>query len=193
MRYPVEEYRLFYESAEKVTERRLAANRFNYSICTALLLAVVYMVNWSRTNLQYSYLGLLFACLLSALATVFCYYWLKQINDFKQLNNAKFQVLQQMAPRVWFGPACPENLSSAEPFKEEWRIMEENQELILLRTGKLTVLGSSNAELFIPKAFIFCFVALFIVSLVPIAFHFGEFWDGMRSVVNLWSPVYMQR
>jgi hypothetical protein len=32
-----DEFKLFYESAEKVTDRRNAANRWNYSICIAIL------------------------------------------------------------------------------------------------------------------------------------------------------------
>ena len=33
-----EEFQLFYESTEKVTDRRLNANRWNYSICIAILI-----------------------------------------------------------------------------------------------------------------------------------------------------------
>lgn len=189
-RYSFEEFQLVYESAEKVTERRLSLNRFNYSVCVALLLATVYMVNWSRTNLQYSYLGLFFAFALSVLAVLFCIYWLAIISDYKRLNNAKFAVLAEMAPRVWFGPNAPPNLVSAEPFKREWRIVKTIE--LDFRKDKLQVLSSSSAELFVPKAFMACFVFLGIFAALPILFHLHEFWDGVTAVIHMWSPVPAQ-
>ena len=36
-----EEFELFYKSTERVSDQRLALNRWNYAICTAILIACV--------------------------------------------------------------------------------------------------------------------------------------------------------
>lgn len=48
-----EEFKLFYESAEKVTDRRLSANRWNYSICTAILIAIAGILNWGLSKTSF--------------------------------------------------------------------------------------------------------------------------------------------
>jgi hypothetical protein len=40
MRLSFDEFKLYYESTEKVTDRRLETNRWNYSICIATLVAI---------------------------------------------------------------------------------------------------------------------------------------------------------
>jgi hypothetical protein len=49
-KFAFEEYKLFYESTEKVTNRCLVANRWNYSICTAILVAIAVILNWGFLN-----------------------------------------------------------------------------------------------------------------------------------------------
>lgn len=39
-KYSFEEFKLIYESAEKVTDRRLQTNRWNYVICIAISSAI---------------------------------------------------------------------------------------------------------------------------------------------------------
>ena len=46
-KYSFEEFQLYYESTEKVTDRRQNGNKLNYSICVAVLLAIAYIWNWS--------------------------------------------------------------------------------------------------------------------------------------------------
>ena len=52
-----EEFKLYYESTEKVTERRLSANTWNYSICIAIIVAIAGIVKWSTGNRSFSTLG----------------------------------------------------------------------------------------------------------------------------------------
>lgn len=86
-----EEFKLYYESAEKVTERRLSANSWNYSLCVAIVVAIAVMINWTVGNRPFFYVALVGVIVLSLMATFFCSLWLGQIDDFKLLNNAKFK------------------------------------------------------------------------------------------------------
>lgn len=148
-----EEFKLFYESAEKVTERRLAANRWNYSICTAILVAVIALARLgtaSPTLALLSAIGMLLLCLFAAL---YCSLWIGQIRDFKSLNNAKFGVLEGMAPRVRFSHEAKDPRVSGEPFKEEWAALQKQNALQEAIGLKIVALKSSNIEYVIPRAF----------------------------------------
>lgn len=102
-----DEYRLVYDSAERVTDRRVELNRWNYSINVAILIAVAAIANWSFQNPPLFWFATVAAGVLCLMAIFLCSLWIGQVRDMKLLNNAKFKVLEEMAPRVEFdlGPA----------------------------------------------------------------------------------------
>ena len=121
-----EEFKLIYESAEKVTDRRLTKNSQNYSISVGITLAIAVIANWSISNPRYRFSGFTLIAVVSGMASVYAKLWLKQILDFKLLNTAKFEVLNEMAPFIEFpakenGEKC---IVSYQPFKREWEIMK---------------------------------------------------------------------
>jgi hypothetical protein len=46
-RVSFDEFKLYYESTEKVTNRRLSANTWNYSICIGMIVAMAGIIKWS--------------------------------------------------------------------------------------------------------------------------------------------------
>lgn len=58
VRLSFDEFKLYYDSTEKVTDRRLETNRWNYSICIAMLVAIAIITNWSLTNPTLTWIGL---------------------------------------------------------------------------------------------------------------------------------------
>src|ERR1022692_2522185 len=119
-----DEFKLYYESTERVTDRRLETNRWNYSICIATLIAVGVLTKWSLADAALLWVGLVAVAMLSVMAAVFCALWVGQIKDFKKLNNAKFSVLNEMAPRLEFDPENPGAVVSFLPFEKEWEAMK---------------------------------------------------------------------
>src|ERR1700704_3656647 len=89
--FSFDEFKLFYESAEKVTDRRLETNRWNYSICVATLLATAVIANWSLKDGTFFFVGGIAIFMFSTMAILFCALWVGQIRAFKQLNKAKFE------------------------------------------------------------------------------------------------------
>lgn len=83
-----EEFRLYYESAEKVTERRLSANRWNYSVSTAIILAISGILSWSTSHETFRFVAAVATLFLSGMAFFFCGFWVSQIDSFKALNTA---------------------------------------------------------------------------------------------------------
>lgn len=161
-----QEFALYYQSTVEVTERRIAMNRWNYSVLTATLIAIAFVLDWSTDKQSHMFVGVCGIIILCLTAIVLCTYWVNQISDAKNLNAAKFEVLEQMAPLVEFeGPAGPSMAKSYEPFKREWSALQSAQALTSVQAGaisNLKVLSASRAEYFIPKAF----RALFVIILV---------------------------
>ncbi|WP_405956407.1 hypothetical protein [Streptomyces phaeochromogenes] len=164
-----DEYRLYYESAERVTERRLTMNRWNYSILTASLVAIGVALGWVSSHRSFLLTGVAGACVLSAIGCFMSFYWLKQIDDFKALNTAKFEILNNMAPQVIFdGPHGRSQAKSFNCFEKEWQELSRAEALqSAVSNSFVRGLRSSSAERFIPRAFgaifalVFCSVLTF--------------------------------
>lgn len=163
---PFVEFKLMYESAEKVTDRRLETNRWNYSICVAILIAVGVLTNWSISNRSFLWIGILGSILLCLVAIFFCMLWILQIRDFKKLNKAKFDVLNEMAKNLEFGVDYPGTVTSFQPFDKEWDKLKQMDALVQVENSDLIALKSSNIEFYTPRAFqwLFCCVILILVT-----------------------------
>lgn len=154
---PFGHFQLYFESIERVTDRRLALNRNNASLSILIAAGLGLIISWAHDKDELRSPAILVVCLLSVLAALFCRWWWRQVQDYKDLNGAKFDVLEQMAKNVVLhehnGERC-----SFDPFHWEWRISKARQNLTGWR-GRLA-LGSSWSELVVPKAFLAFFVAV---------------------------------
>lgn len=155
-----EEFKLYYESTEKVTDRRLETNRWNYSTSVAILVGVAAIVKWGVVSADLRWLGVGAVFLLCAMAILFCELWVAQIRDFKRLNDAKFDVLNRMSPLVEFDPSSPGRLTSFRPFELEWEKLKAEGAVDKVRKLNVLALKSSHMEQFIPRAFQIVFVAV---------------------------------
>jgi len=163
-----EEYRLYYESAEKVTERRHELNRWNYSIVVAILAAIGLVLNWATNDPSHMLVGTGGIAILCGMAIGLCSFWIRQITDFKELNAAKFGVLNAMAPLVRFS-SDGQGVESYRPFEREWDVLQRRKVLVQVgagRIGRLLVLSASRAEYFIPQALRVVFAAILAVVVV---------------------------
>lgn len=160
---------MYYESAERVTERRLDLNKWNYSVMTATLLAIGGVLVWATQRADHELTGCVGVFLLSLMAFLHCTFWIKQIDDFKALNTEKFRILNEMAPRVTFPDTAGAHLASFEPFRREWRAMEADDAVREIRSGlgRFVALKSSSAEYTMARVFRWAFllIALAIIGL----------------------------
>jgi hypothetical protein len=171
IRLSFDEFKLYYDSTEKVTDRRLETNRWNYSICVAILIAIATITNWSLSTPGLVWVGLSSDIVLCLMALLFCALWVGQIRDFKKLNNAKFTVLNEMAPLVDFYKEKPGTVVSYCPFEKEWDKLSQLNALEEVRQSDIVALKSSNIEYFIPKAFGALYFAILLVMVVFITTH----------------------
>ncbi|MCK4257579.1 MAG: hypothetical protein KAX49_01280 [Halanaerobiales bacterium] len=188
-KYSFEEFKLIYESTELVTNRRLANNKWNYSICVGIIFVIFNIWKWANGNNQYSYVAYTLIIMLSLIAILFCVFWVKQITDFKLLNNAKFVVLNEIASNIAFtSQIVGVNIISSEPFKKEWEILNNIKGLQNVKNRDIVALQSSNMEYFIPKAFIVIFIVICFVLIIIISTNFQAFLNGWLDVFRN-SPV----
>lgn len=184
--YSFEELKLVYESAEKVTDRRISLNKFNYSICTAVFLAIAFIWNWALTNPKYAYAGILIALVLSTIATIFTFYWIRQIKDYKLLNTAKFEVINEISKHVYFHVEGGNvKITPFEPFTKEWEILKKLSALQQNTKYNIKALKSSNLEYFIPSAFRIIFLILTFLSLTTVVLKAPDFFNALKGILLL--------
>ncbi len=162
-RFAFDEYKMYYDSTEKVTDRRLAMNSWNYGICTATIAAIAGLAAWAWPKAEFRLLAAAADSSLAGMGAIFCTLWIGQIRDFKSLNNAKFEVLNAIAPRVAFGEG-DDGRVSATPFAKEWEILQRREETRAIETPHIVALRSSNIEYLVPKAFRLLFIASVVVA-----------------------------
>ena len=176
-----EEFQLYYDTTERVTERRIATNRWNYSICTAILTLDGALFTWAIANPNFMVVSLTGLVVISFMAALYCSLWIGQIQDFKQLNNAKFTVLNRMAAYIRFSSSDTDNRKSYCPFDKEWAILKESKAVQEMYKTNIIALNSSNIEYAIPAAF----RILFILIIAAAAIIAIRNWDLVPASTSL--------
>ena len=91
----LDQYRLYVNSAEKISDRRQKTNEFFLGLNTALIALLGFMMTKAdATNNEL----LLFVA--SMAGTVICYLWYRIIVSYKGLNGAKFEVIHAIEERL---------------------------------------------------------------------------------------------
>jgi len=121
-----EQYKLYIQGIENISERRLQANNFFISINTALISVLGLSFNLNFLN-YFSFR--LFA---SLVGFAICVIFWHLIRAYKQLNTGKFVVLHEIESKL---PLCL--------YKYEWKVLEEGK-------NKKVYFPFSHIELYIP-------------------------------------------
>ncbi len=104
----LEQYQLFVQSAENVSQRRTAANNY-------LLTVNAFLVTFSGLALSYG-IRWFWIVLVSLAGLLVCITWLGLIQSYRNLNTAKFKVIHEFEQRL---PTAP--------FDREWELAERGE------------------------------------------------------------------
>lgn len=104
----LEIYKLFVDTAEKTSDRRMQANRFYVTLLSSAIAAAIPLSNYVNLQLRTHLVLLAAAC---ALGIAVCAAWVAHINYFRDLNSAKFKVIHEIEDHL-----------PAQCFKKEWDI-----------------------------------------------------------------------
>lgn len=144
----LKQYKLYVETAERVSDRRQSANNFYLSLNSAISALSGYL---SATVKDFWIIFVSITGILISLA------WIQNINSYKQLNTAKYQVIHEM-----------ENHLPASLFKTEWiDWLEEGKGE---KYKKLTTVEKN-----VPKIFIMIYLILILFSIIFFLFNTGLF------------------
>jgi hypothetical protein len=163
--YSFEEFRMMYDSTELISDRKVSFNRNNASLCLAVIAGQGVAAAWCYEKSGLELIGPIIVGAISILAIFFCLYWNGQLWSFKDLNAAKFTVLEEMAGRVVFPDYRERSVRSMNPFFREYEILIEQNKLVKNRRG-LLLLRSIRAETTVPKSFIAFFSGTFLLCIL---------------------------
>jgi hypothetical protein len=103
----LEQYRLYVEMADRISNRRQAANSYFLTVNTALLSFVGYITTKDTSD---------YLWLLSVVGVSLCYLWYCLIRSYRNLNSAKFNVIHEIEKRL-----------PISPYDAEWEAMERGK------------------------------------------------------------------
>ena len=139
-----EQYRLYIESAEKVSDRRQNVNNYFLAINTAIIsfLGLIYEIKLKDISI--------ICILLSIVGILICVIFYFLINSYKQLNSGKFQVIHEIEQEL------PLAL-----YQQEWKILGEGK-------NKKLYWPFSHIEIKIPFIFGLIYLILLVILTLTI-------------------------
>lgn len=137
----LEQYKIYIDSAEKISDRRQKTNEFFLGLNTGLV-ALLTFITTKTSNM-----GIILPIAFIA-GIIMCYLWYRIIRSYKGLNTGKFKVIHEIESRL------PLAL-----YDTEWEILGrgENKEIYW---------PFSHIELCVPWIFVVIYMIL-LMSLIP--------------------------
>jgi hypothetical protein len=105
-----EQYKLYLNSIEHISDRRDRANKYFITINSGILILIGLLVQYVS---DYKSLLLSGLCIFGVIVSIIFYYL---INSYKQLNTGKFKILHQI-----------ENSLPIELYKQEWEALGKGE------------------------------------------------------------------
>jgi hypothetical protein len=147
----LELYKLYVDSADKVSSRRQSANSFYLTINTAVLAAVGGYLQLDPVSITYPVLFMGAGIVGIAL----CFLWRRSISSYRNLNNAKFKVIHEV-----------EKLLPIRLFHAEWEAVGHGRDRRRYRPF-------TQVEIIIPWVFMLVHLAILVLFIPPISRLFG--------------------
>ncbi len=131
----LEQYKLYVEMADRISQRREQSNRFYVALLTSLAALLVILARFGLDT-ENDAGGFLKAVILAigALGSVLAIIWFVNIKSYRQLNTAKFQIINRMEKQLPFAG-----------YSDEW-------ELLRPKSGPSRYFQLTRVEQFVPLA-----------------------------------------
>lgn len=138
----LEQYKLYVDIADKVSERRYQANSFFLAVNTALITGIAGFYGLAHRTLNERN----WVILAAIAGIILCTAWRRLIHSYSQLNAGKFKIIHLLEQRL-----------PAKLFKAEWDALNQGD-------GSLYT-PFTKTELNVPVIFILLYAAVAILSL----------------------------
>lgn len=144
-RYLFEQYKLYIESVERVSDRRLKTNEFFLGLNTAIIAVVGVALGKSGTHIP-----AIFYIFISIAGTAICYLWYRILLSYKGLNRGKLEVAHTIETKL------PLSL-----YDTEWEVLGRGED-------KQKYWPFTHIELNVPWIFIIIYSFILLKYLIPI-------------------------
>jgi hypothetical protein len=108
-----EQYKLYVEMADRISQRRAQTNQFYLTVLSALIVILSFIIS----NHLYQNLLNIVIFVVGFVGIVLCIIWHYNIQSYKQLNTGKFAVIHEM-----------EEMLPYAPYKREWEFLSQGQD-----------------------------------------------------------------
>lgn len=138
----LEQYKLYVESADRISDRRQKTNEFFLGLNTA----IVALLGFIATKLTGAPLKAVFVCT-SLAGGVLCYCWYRIVRSYKGLNTGKFAVIHAIEKRL------PLSL-----YATEWEVLKRGED-------RSVYWPFTHIELAVPWVFVVLYVVVLVAGL----------------------------
>lgn len=138
----LEQYKLYVDSADRISDRRQKTNEFFLGLNTAL----VALLGFIATKLAGAPLQAVFICA-SLAGGVLCYCWYRIVRSYKGLNSGKFAVIHAIEKRL------PLSL-----YATEWEVLKRGED-------RSVYWPFTHIELAVPWVFVVLYVVVLVAGL----------------------------
>ena len=144
----LDQYKLYVEMADRISQRRTSANSYFLSVNSAILAFAGYLTSKGSTD---------YLWLMAVAGILLCVLWHNIITAYRNLNTAKWEVVQQIEERL-----------PISPYAAEWDAVERGR----------------NPKLYRPLSHIERFVPWIFAGLQVIVLAKSFPWGGMVSWIR---------
>jgi hypothetical protein len=139
----VEQYKLYLEMLDKISERRQQANSFFLTVNTGVCAFIGYLFS-KDTDVSFKN----FFWFVPVAGILLSYFWYRLIKSYRDLNSAKFHVVHLMEQRL---PLAP--------YHAEWIALGEGKD-------RKVYVPFTHLEIWVPRSFMLMY-AILIMYMVP--------------------------
>lgn len=112
----LEQYKLYVEMIDRTSARRNQMNSFYTSLLSGLLALITIVTNKDITTFQNTKFQAVAFLAVALLGILLCMVWYLNIQSYKQLNSARFKVINELEQQLPF--AC---------YNKEWEFLKEDK------------------------------------------------------------------
>lgn len=112
----LEQYKLYVEMADRISERRMKANQFYMTLLSGLLVILSFAFHKENQASIGEYQAVIILSI-GLIGTTFCQLWWININSYRQLNSQKFKVIHDLEAKLPFSP-----------YAKEWKLLGEGKD-----------------------------------------------------------------
>jgi hypothetical protein len=151
----LEQYKLYVQMADKISDRRQSANNFFLTVNTAVLAflgIVVTPIVGASSPSAIDGRPLPWALVISAAGVILCYFWYRLVRSYTDLNTGKFKVVQALESKL-----------PSSPYDAEWEAVGRS------KNPKL-YLPFTDIETRIPWVFLALYVAFATWNIIQVVY-----------------------